>query len=204
MSNLLGEKRMFNKEKVLILGDLKARLENYSYRKKKLILLVFVMIGILMMMLPGVVGGSNKRVKLDIDRNFNVGLYETELEQRLLDIVEKIKGVGKAKIMITLENSVEYIYAQEKREKTDKVNDYQDKVSVKTQERNDEERKFMLVDGPNGKRQALIKTQIQPKVKGVVIVCQGGDNAVVSQQITNLVTTILNISSTRVYVTKSL
>ena len=61
----------------------------------------------------------------------------------------------------------------------------------------------MLVDGPSGRRQALIKTEIQPKIKGVVVVCQGGNEPLVNQQITNVLTTVLNISSSRVFVTKS-
>ena len=40
-------------------------------------------------------------------------------------------------------------------------------------------------------------------VKGVVVVCQGGDNAAVSQRIVDAITTALNISSKRVCVTKS-
>ena len=77
-------------------------------------------------------------------------------------------------------------------------------MPLKTQERNDQEKKLLLVDGPNGKRQALIKTQLQPKIKGVVVVCQGGSNPTVSQQVTSLITTVLNITSNRVYVTNSI
>lgn len=188
--------------------NLKEKIDGYSDNKKQVVLVVFLIIGILMMLLSGLVGSDDKKQKnfidVDINKDFNISLYEKGLENRLLDIIKKIDGVGNANIMVTLENSIEYIFAQEKREKIDKISDYQDQVPLKTQERNDEERKLMLVDGPNGKRQALIKTQIQPKVKGVVVVCQGGDNPYINQQVTNLLTTVLNISSNRVYVTRSL
>lgn len=188
---------------VLNLRKLKEMINNYSDNKKKQLLIVCLMIGILMMLLSSLMNGSNKKTYKNLENGFDVNEYQLELEKRLLNIVEKIEGVGKAKIMVTLENSVEYIYAKEIREKKDRVNDYQDKTPLKTQERNDEEQKLMLVDGPGGRRQALIKTEVQPKIKGVVVVCQGGDKPLVNQQVTNLITTILNISSNRVYVTKS-
>ncbi|MBP0979271.1 MAG: hypothetical protein J6C55_01315 [Oscillospiraceae bacterium] len=192
------------------LKNIKEKINSFSDNKKQVILIIFLVIGVLMMLISGLSDNDEKKQKKYLSNNYNnynnfdINLYELDLENRLLDIVEKIEGVGKANIMVTLENSVEYIFAQEKREKIDKISDYQDQATLKTQERNDEERKLLLVDGPNGKRQALVKTQLQPKIKGVVVVCQGGDNPSISQQVTSLITTVLNISSNRVYVTKSI
>lgn len=182
--------------------DVKQKLGQYSESKKKIILILCLVTGLSMMLISGFVSSSSKKPK-NKDINFNVSGYEHKLEERLLDLVEEIDGVGKAKIMVTLESSIEYIYAQERREKTDKISDFKDKTPLKLQERNDEEKKLMLVDGPSGRRQALIKTEIQPKIKGVVVVCQGGNEPLVNQQITNVLTTVLNISSSRVFVTKS-
>lgn len=182
--------------------DVKQKLGQYSESKKKIILILCLVTGLSMMLISGFVSSSSKKQK-NKDINFNVSGYEHKLEERLLDLVEEIDGVGKAKIMVTLESGIEYIYAQERREKTDKISDFKDKTPLKLQERNDEEKKLMLVDGPSGRRQALIKTEIQPKIKGVVVVCQGGNEPLVNQQIINVLTTVLNISSSRVFVTKS-
>ena len=152
--------------------DVKQKLGQYSESKKKIILILCLVTGLSMMLISGFFSGTSKKQN-NKDVNFNVSSYENKLEERLLDLVEKIDGVGKAKIMVTIESSIEYIYAQERREKTDKISDFKDKTPLKLQERNDEEKKLMLVDGPSGRRQALIKTEIQPKIKGVVVVCQG-------------------------------
>ena len=42
--------------------------------------------------------------------------------------------------------------------------------------------------------------EVEPVVKGVIIVCQGGNNPTVQQNIINAVTTALDISSARVCV----
>ena len=57
------------------------------------------------------------------------------------------------------------------------------------------------MDGSDGK-EALIKTQIEPKVKGVVIVCSGGEQALVQQRVIDAVTIALDIDSSKVCVTK--
>ena len=116
-------------------------------------------------------------------------------------MVTGIQGVGKAKVMITLENTTEYIYESEKRETTDATKDYSDGQTEKEQERNDYERNVILVEGSNGK-EALLKTTVEPKVKGVVIVCQGGENIEVEKSIIDAVTTALDISSNKVCVAK--
>lgn len=57
--------------------------------------------------------------------------------------------------------------------------------------------------GSDGSEQALAVTEIQPVVKGVVVVCDGGGNPAVQQSVTEAVTTALDISSVRVCVIKA-
>ena len=46
-------------------------------------------------------------------------------------------------------------------------------------------------------------TEVQPVVKGVVVVCDGGDDPVVQQRVIDAVTTALDITSVRVCVVKA-
>ena len=57
------------------------------------------------------------------------------------------------------------------------------------------------MDGTNG-RSALVRTRMEPVVKGVVVVCEGGDNPLTVTRILEAVTTALAISSTKVCITK--
>ena len=53
--------------------------------------------------------------------------------------------------------------------------------------------------GPVG----LLITRIQPTVKGVAVVCDGGGNAAVQQRVMQVVTTAFHISERRVCVVKA-
>jgi stage III sporulation protein AG len=128
--------------------------------------------------------------------------YLNKLENRVLNIVKCIEGVGEVNVMITLEGGVEYVFAQEQKQSADKTEDYDGNSTKKIQQRDNNEEKYIIVDGENGKREALIKTKLEPKVKGVVIVCEGADNAVVEQRVLSAITTALDISTSKVCVTK--
>ncbi|MEG0571350.1 MAG: stage III sporulation protein AG, partial [Oscillospiraceae bacterium] len=64
------------------------------------------------------------------------------------------------------------------------------------------ETKTRILQDQNGNKTALLKTQIEPTVKGVVIVCEGGANATVESDVTQAVMTALDIKSNKVCVVK--
>ena len=129
--------------------------------------------------------------------------YTAELEKRVLQIIESIDGVGKSKILITLENGVENIYADEQKTNTDTTEDVDEQNgNKKSTQREDSENKIVIVDNDSGGKEPVIKTRIEPRVKGVVIVCEGGDNELVKQRVTDAVTTALSIPLKKVCITK--
>ena len=52
----------------------------------------------------------------------------------------------------------------------------------------------------DGGEQALLITEQMPEIRGVAIVCEGGDNEIINEKIKNTVTAALNITSKRVYI----
>lgn len=48
----------------------------------------------------------------------------------------------------------------------------------------------------------MIIKLIQPKIRGVAVVCEGGGSDAVRQEITQAITAVLDISASRVYITK--
>lgn len=169
--------------------------------KKVRLIFIIGIAGILLIFLSSLFGGKGNENAAQGTQSFDSEQYVEKLEERIYTMVTGIQGVGKAKVMITLENTTEYIYESEKRETTDATKDYSDGQTEKEQERNDYERNVILVEGSNGK-EALLKTTVEPKVKGVVVVCQGGENIEVEKSIIDAVTTALDISSNKVCVAK--
>ena len=95
--------------------------------------------------------------------SFSVKTYSTKIENDLQTVISKIEGAGKTEVLLTMENSVEYVYL--------------DNSTTKTKE-------------------------IEPLIRGVLVVCEGGDDPVVVERVTDAVTKALDISTAKVCITK--
>ncbi len=170
--------------------------------KKLKIFVIIGLVGVALIFLSTFLGGEKQSKPID-DTKLSEGMltneqYEQKLETEVGEIINSIEGVGKAKIMVTLLNGIEYVYATEESVNMDKTNTAEQTVA----QRQSSEKKTILIEDDNGRRKALLKTTLEPTVKGVVIVCEGGDDIIVKERVTEAVKAILNISSTRVCVTK--
>lgn len=128
--------------------------------------------------------------------------YEKQLEEKLIKVLSKIDNVGEISVMVTLDSAREYIFAEELNQSADNKEEYDngDKKSVDISTKN--ENSYILVDGGQGRKEALIKTVIEPKIRGVIVVCDGGENPVIKEKIVEAVSKIFNITSVKICVTK--
>lgn len=115
---------------------------------------------------------------------------EQALERRISDLLRQVEGVGACRVMVTLESDTRTVYA------TDTTSSAGADGATSFSEA------YLTVDteaGPAG----LLLTRIQPTVKGVAVVCEGGGNAAVQQRVTQVVATAFHISERRVCVVKA-
>lgn len=130
--------------------------------------------------------------------------YSQKVQTQLQSIIGQIDGVGHVNVMVTVESGVEYVYEQSVKTTSDKSQDSESSGRQQTQENSNEEKSAILIDQGSGGQQALVKTEIQPKIQGVVVVCDGGNDPVVKEKVIDAVTVALNISSTQISVSKKI
>lgn len=106
-------------------------------------------------------------------------------------------------MLVTLERNTEYVYATEEKTTNQNHEDKSSGTTTKNEINGSEEKKYILVKDADGSQKAIPVTEVQPIIKGVVVVCDGGDNPAVQQNIINAVTTALDITSVRVCVLKA-
>ena len=126
--------------------------------------------GIALLAIPELIPTSTTSTSATLDTD----AFVTETENRLTALVESIEGAGSCRVMVTLENGVEYVYATEERRNSDREEDVSG-GDTRLTERDDNETAAILIDTENG-RTGLLVTEIQPTVRGVVVVCDGGNN----------------------------
>lgn len=189
------------KQKREVSGLFQKFAENDTYRKW---ILIIGFIGMALIFLSGYFKNDAKPADAPADTQpvqTSAEQYTAQVEKSLTDLVGSIQGVGSAKVLVTLEKNIQYVYATEEKKSTQTTQDQAANATVR--ENDSSETKYIIVKDADGSQRALAVTEVQPIVKGVVIVCEGGDQAAVQKNIIDAVTTALNISSARVCVIKA-
>lgn len=156
--------------------------------KKIKIIVAVGLIGIVLIFASDLLDSNEKKVKKDNEGSISYEEYTEELENKLVQLVSSIDGVGECRVMVTLENTTESVYATD-------VEIKNDDSSVNQKD------KYVIYDSESGETPVLIKEYL-PKVQGVTVVCTGGDNTAVKEKIIESVTSLFNIPTNRVSVSK--
>ena len=139
---------------------------------------------------------SGTQTKQEAKATVNNEAFVQETEERLTKLVSSIEGAGRCRVLVTLENGVEYVYATEQKINSDRQQD-----TDRLTQRNDSESSVIIVDRGNG-REGLLVTEIQPTIRGVVVVCEGGEREEIRSRIVEAVTVALGVTPKRVCVTR--
>lgn len=127
--------------------------------------------------------------------------YRADLEKQLSRLIKSIKGAGNASVMITFKSGKEYIYATESKSSQTTVTD-SDQSGNKSEIKDGNEYKYIIVDDGNGGEKALLITELLPQIQGVVIVCDGADIPSVKSSVISAASALLGISSNNICVIK--
>lgn len=106
--------------------------------------------------------------------------YRKELEKQLKDIIEKLDGASNVSVMVTFDQGSYAEYAQD--------GTYSGGTATS--------KKYVF----NDKDEPITLKIVCPKVRGVAVVCGGGSNPVLAQKIISLLCALLDVNSSRVYV----
>jgi len=136
-------------------------------------------------------GNSGKNITpgKDLSR-IDSEIFVKNTEKKISEILERIDGVSDPFVMITIDASSEHIYA---------VRENIKESSSRNGENTQKEVSKDIIFYGDGRQPILIK-EIEPKIKGVAVICRGISNAEIQLKIINLVSTVLNLPTNRVYV----
>lgn len=113
--------------------------------------------------------------------------YRIRIQSELSAMLNRIAGVGKAEVLVTLQGSEEYHYAQEG-------------DSLITDEQVKNKHTYVTIGGSAGK--PLVESVTHPPIIGVVVACEGGDRSTVQESVYHAVSVACGISTANIYVTK--
>lgn len=127
---------------------------------------------------------------------------EGTLESRLKDILEKIVGVGTVDVLVTVDSTEEIVLEKNKTE-TQSITDENDKNGgVRHITSITKEGQVVLYE-VSGDQKPIITKTINPRIRGVLIVAKGAENATVRRLIISAVEKGLSVPVNRIEVIPS-
>ena len=163
--------------------------------KKPKTVVIIGLVGIGLIVLSSLFSSGNSKKENVMTGEMTAEEYKTILEEDIKETVTDITGSKNVSVVITLESGIKYSYADIREETlTEK------KENEKESTDNETKSGYITVKTAEGGEQALLVTTQMPKVRGVAIVCDGGDNERIAEKIQNAVMSALDISSKKVYI----
>lgn len=157
--------------------------------KKLMLIILAAAIGIILIVISSL---SESVIETDSTaenmKGFNEYEYADKLEKKLESMISLIKGAGESHVIVTLECDYETVYARDGRISKD------DKST-------DEDNEYIIIDTQDSENGLALKT-VTPKIRGVAVVCYGGDNSYVITAVTEMVSAVLDIGTNHISVAK--
>jgi len=164
--------------------------ETVKNDKKLAVLIVIGVFGVLLLIISEVTA-KPQSTKSDV-KSVTQADYEKDLEERLEKIVSSVDGAGRAQVMITLKSSEENKYA---------INSSSENQTSDGKSQSKSENDYVVIDSSSGDSCVVLRTE-SPQIQGVVVVCDGGDNSKVKNDVTNAVSALLGINVNHISVLK--
>ena len=127
--------------------------------------------------------------------------YAAALERRLKQVLGQMDGVGKAEVMITLSDSGETIVEKDQKEQTNRIEESDASGGTRTTTDQETEETTIYVENGSEKHPYVTK-EVLPKVEGVLVVAEGGDDPKVISDISDTVMALFRVEAHKIKVVK--
>lgn len=132
----------------------------------------------------------------------NDGSYAQQVEDRLESLLSSMDGVGSVKVMVTLSSSTEQVVekdipsSMDTTKETDSTGGSRDVVNSKQEETT------VYVTDQAGNKTPYISKTLEPAIEGVTVVAQGGGNAIIQKNITEVIQALFGVEAHKIKVVK--
>ncbi len=183
------DKKLFAKEQRLLMDFLKQ-----TDSKKYYIVLALVVLGVFILLYDDLFTAPETAVQQSSD-DAQLQEMAAEYELQLTQLISQVQGAGNAVVMVTMESGIERRYAKD--EQTDTQSSSQEGGADVSESYASE---YILIDGPGGEQMALVEVEYEPALKGVAVLCEGGGDLSIVTAVTELVSVVTGLPTSRVFV----
>ncbi|WP_122642933.1 stage III sporulation protein AG [Luxibacter massiliensis] len=130
------------------------------------------------------------------------GEYEEYMERRVAEALECVEGVGKAEVMITLKSSGQKIVEKDQQSSSQVSQEEDSSGGTRTVEDQTADKTSIYEQTSDGSQSPYVSKEMAPEIAGVLVIAQGGDDAVVVQNITEAIQALFGVEAHKIKIMK--
>lgn len=157
----------------------------YTYVKNQkglVIILLVIAVAFFLLIIP------ESKEASSVNHSQRLSDYETRIEEKIEKLCSEVKGVYKVKVSVYFDTGFETVYAYNEETKSSNSG-------------SNSEKKYVTVGSGNDESMVTLFERM-PNISGVAVVCQGGGNAIVANEIINMISSAFNVPKNKIYVTE--
>ncbi|HJC90301.1 MAG TPA: stage III sporulation protein AG [Candidatus Mediterraneibacter excrementigallinarum] len=128
--------------------------------------------------------------------------YEEYLEKRTEETLRHVEGVGEVEVMITLRSTGQKIVEKDQQSSSQSTEETDSAGGTRSTEESSSDKTSVYEQGTDGSQIPYVTKEISPEVEGVVVIADGGDNAVVVRNITEAVQALFGVEAHKIKIMK--
>jgi len=125
---------------------------------------------------------------------------ERALEEELEEFLSLVAGAGRVRVMISALGDRETIFAVDSTENRSHIIEEDAQGGTRDQRQYSTQEQTVIITDRNGIDQPLVLREISPRVEGIVIIAEGGDDPFVRDALTRAAMAVLGVEAHRVQV----
>lgn len=184
---------------------------------KKENMIVFVLLGILLLVIAIPLDSINRKTDTkEAKRDEEVTVlpekdkgttdesmeYCLALETRIEELLSVMDGVGKVQAMVTISASREMIVEKDEPVNRATVTETDGSGGSRSTNESSYEYETIYITDSEGNKAPYVVKQIEPEIQGITVVAQGGGNAIVQKNISDVLEALFHIEAHKIKVVK--
>ena len=161
-----------------------------AYIKKYKYIFIVVLAGIVLMNVPGK-ESANDTVNTNDGSEFSIDEFESGVEK----ILAECEGVGRVKVILSVDSGPESVYAKEARKSQ---REQREGVILES----DSDTKPSIMSEGSGKESPIKIKVMYPQFRGALVVCDGADDAAVRRTVIESISALTGLKSDCISVIK--
>ena len=125
---------------------------------------------------------------------------ERALEEELEEFLSLVAGAGQVRVMISALGDRQTVFAVDSTESRSHIIEEDAQGGTRDQRQYSTQEQTVIITDRNGIDQPLVIREVAPRVEGIVIIAQGGDDPFVRDALTRAAMAVLGVEAHRVHV----